>query len=207
MKSFSVFIFSLIVLVTLSGCGTITMSNYVGPPLHNFSYQDLDVSQKGPSLGVIFEYQKKGKQVETSPSGTLETILRVLNKSNMFSSVNRGVANTEAQLKLVINNSESGSRIPSYRGGPGGGPTGQLLWDNLIITPSFQHSDSQAFTKEYKHAIYATWGEAVPPEGSKLIGTSEDVEGVNKKGLSSFNVMLEEVILLFLYDLQQAGKL
>ncbi len=196
MKSSSGIIVGLFFLGTLSGC--ISMTGYVDPQLKSVSYKDLSTTQKGPELGVFVEFQRSGQPFTPVTEQARETVLRVLNKANVFSSVKRGVFSikTEARLKVVINNTRGKTKGSPVATGVTFGAIGTGTIDPYLISAAYEHADSQPITKEYQHAIHSTIGSASAPEGLKPMTISD-----------AFDAVVEQVILLLLFDLQQAGKL
>lgn len=184
----------LLLLGVLSGC--ISMKAYVDPQLRLVSYSDLSNTSKGPSLGVLVAFQRDGESYPAVTGDARNTILRVLKKTTLFSSVSSGIVNTEAQLNIVINNTGGETKGSGYATGFSFGAVGTRTLDRYIITAVYEVEGAQPITKEYRHAIHATVGNARGPKGLKSMTVSD-----------AFDVVVEQVVLLFLYDLQQEGIL
>lgn len=184
----------LILAITVSGC--FTLKAYVDPGLRSVSYTDFKSTDKGPVLGVLVEFQRDGETFPTVTGDAREIVLRVLNQSKLFSNVLSGTVGSEVQLKVVINNTGGETRGSGTATGLTLGAVGTATTDNYIITTTYEDSGVEPITQEYRHAIHATLGNKKGPAGLESMTIDE-----------AFDKVVEQVILLLLYDLQQKGVL
>lgn len=172
----------LILATAISGC--INLQAYVDPGLRSVSYTDFKITGKGPVLGVLVEFQRDGKPFPAVTGEAREIVLRVLNQSKLFSNVLSGTVGSEARLKVVINNTGGETKESE---------SGTAITDRYIITAIYEDSGVEPITQEYRHAIHSTiWDGEKGPLGLESMTVSE-----------AFDKVVEQVILLLLYDLQQ----
>lgn len=194
MKTIPFAIFSVILSFVLSGClGT---TGYVDTKLQKVSYQDLRPGTKGAPVSLEFEFHTFGKFNGGATASTRENILEILEKSKIFSSVNRETLNTPSRLKIIINNTGGVSTSSGHVTGLTLGAMGTATTDYYEITATYNDNGKQPVVEEYRHAIHATIGNKRGPEGLTPMTLPEATD-----------TMIEEVVLLFLHDLQKKGIL
>lgn len=194
-KSLPAIFASLLCLGGLSGCIS-NIRAYVDPGLRIVSYADLNTTRQYPSLGVIVEFQRDGKRYPPATGKSREIVLKVLNKTKLFPTISSGVVGTDARLKIVINNTGGETKGSGAATVFTGGLIGAKTTDRYIISAVYEGTKTQPFIKEYRHAIHAILGSGADPEGLQPVTIS-----------TAFDVVVEQVILLLLYDLQQEGIL
>lgn len=178
----------------LSAC--FNMKAYVDPGLQKIHYADLSKPKEPISIGVLVEFQRRGKELASVNERARGTVLRVLRNSKLFSSVHSGVATSERKLEVVINNTGGETKGSPYATGFTFGAVGTGTTDYYMITATYQIPGREPIVMEYQHAIHATIGAKSGPKGL-------DPMTLN----AAFDKVVEEVVLLLLHDLGEKGLL
>ena len=178
----------------LSAC--MSVKAYVDPGLQKIRYVDLRQPQERFSIGVLVEFQRDGQEFPSVNESARGTVLRVLKASQLFSSVHRGVATSERKLEIIINNAGGETKGSAVVTGLIFGGVGTGTVDHYIITANYRSPGNQAIVLEYQHVIHATVGLKSGPKGLEPMTIS-----------AAFDKVVEEVVLLLLYDLQEKGVL
>jgi hypothetical protein len=179
---------------TVSGC--FNQVAYVEPSFHKVGYSDLQPANTRPSVGVLVEFQRYGKPFPAVTEKTRETVIQVLQKSNLFASVSSGVVGTKAQIEITINNTKGESQGSGYVTGLTAGVVGAKTFDPYIFTASYRIEGRDVIKKEYNHKLYAMLG------GS---GFGKDVKTMSVANAS--DQIVEDFVLRFLRDLQTDGAI
>ena len=182
--------------VCLLGSLSACMKAYVDPGLQKIRYADLRQPKKPMSIGVLVEFQRAGREFPSVNESARGTVLRVLRDSQLFSAVYSGVATSERKLEVVINNAGGETKGSGYVTALTLGAAGTGTIDYYIITATFQIPGTQPIVMEYQHALHATMGVKSGPKGLEPMTVS-----------AAFDKVVEEVMLLLLYELQEKGVL
>ena len=178
----------------LAGC--FNVKAYVDPSLRKFHYEDLRQPDERISIGVLVEFQRDGQEYLPVTEDARSTVLRVLRDSKLFLAVHSGVATSDRQLEVVINNTGGSTEGSGYVTGLTLGAAGTSTIDRYLITATYRVPGKQPVVMEYQHAIHATIGNKAGPEGLESMTID-----------AAFDKVVEEVVLLLLHELQEEGFL
>lgn len=176
--------------------GCLSLTAYVDPGLQKISYAELEQPSRPTSIGVVVEFQRAGKELPSANERARSRVIRVLTNSKLFSSVHSGVVTSDKKLEVVINNTGGSTKGSGYITALTLGAIGTTTVDNYIITSTYQVVGSDPIVKEYLHAIHCTFGAKSGPKGLKAMPIG-----------AAFDKVVEEAMLLLLYELQSQGVL
>lgn len=178
----------------LSAC--YNLKAYVDPGLQQIRYADLRQPMKPISIGVLVEFQRSGQELPSMKERANGAVLRVLKDSKLFSTVHSGVATSDRKLEVVINNAGGEIKDNAYNTAATFGLIGTRTTDYYMISVTYQIPGKESIVMEYHHAIHATLGLKLGPPGLESMTFH-----------AAFDKIVEEVILLLLYELQEKGVL
>lgn len=179
---------------SVTGC--INLKAYVDPGLSKVRYENLQQPGERVSIGALVEFQRDGQEYLPVTDSARTIVLRVLRDSKLFTEVYSGVATSDRQLEVVINNTGGSTKGSGTATGLTLGAVGTATVDRYFITATYRGPGNQPTVMEYQHAIHTTLGNKAGPDGLEAVTID-----------AAFDKVVEEVVLLLLYDLQEKGFL
>lgn len=182
--------------LTLAAC----TSSYVDPKYKNVSMSEIQSPAGKHRVRLSVAFQTNGKPNEYASKKIKERIKEVLEKTGVVEVVTDEDKAPAEELNIVMNNfGDMGDAMAKGFGtGLTFGLVGSMVTDGYSFEASYQPSagGEAPVTKRYEHAIYTTVGNKQGPEGLTPLSVGE-----------AFNTVLNDLIIVFLRDLQKDGYL
>ncbi len=186
----------LIFLALLTGC--IQIKSYVPPTPSSINLSTVKGNHAGPTIGVLVEFQREGKEYAEVRGQARETVFRVLKQTRIFKNVLSGTFNADVILKIVIDNTdeELPGDIPVTNAQAPLGPNDIGVTDRYVISLDYKSAVDPGVKvrKAYRHSIISTIRGNKAPYGLKPIAVDK-----------AFDRVIDDVILLFLSDIEKMG--
>lgn len=180
----------------MTGCMGIV--SRVDPSFPRVTYAALSAAAKNDvAVGVIVEFHRSGVAVPEVTSQTREAVLEILRKTQLFALVSSGVANTNAQIEVMIDNTKGETHGSGYVTGATLGAIGTDTVDPYTFVATYRTPGSDPITRQYEHRLYSKIG------GARAANNSSEWTSIRQ----AYDKIVEELILRFLKDLQTQGVL
>jgi hypothetical protein len=151
----------------LSGCVSIKM--YVDPALAPADKQSVTAVAKPEPIQVLYEFRTKGVANATATQRTSTHVTDVLRNSGLFSEVSTSPVLNLRRLLITIDNvpitTEGEAMAKGFGVGLTFGLVGTMVTEGYICEATLSTPNAQPMSLNYRHALYATIGNASGPPG------------------------------------------
>lgn len=175
-------------------------SSYVDPKYKNVSMSEIQNPVSKHRIRLSIEFQTNGKPNEYASKKVKERIKEVLEKTGVVEVAADEDKALAEELRIVMNNfgDMGDAAAKGFGTGLTFGLVGSMVTDGYSFEATYQPSagGQAAVTKHYEHAIYTTVGNKEGPAGLTPLSVGE-----------AFNTVLNDLIIVFLRDLQKEGFL
>ncbi len=183
-------------LAVLFMTGCISSKSYVDPSFGKATYDDIQKVETQHAMLVDIEFQRNGEAFPDANAEVRSHVERTLRASGVITPALDG---TPKRIKVTVNNVADLGEAAAKGFGTGltFGAVGTLVTDYYEVSITYTDEDGELTTKEYKHALHTTIGNKGAP--------FENAEPMSPA--SAFGVIVEQVLLNFIQEMQQEGKL
>jgi len=182
--------------VSLTGC--LSVKSYVDPTLPKVDYASLKPAENKHPVQLLYEFQNQGAVNANAVKLTQGTAVDVLKKSNLFSEVAVAPATADYKLFVTINNVPvtKDAAAKGFATGLTFGLAGNTVTDGYECKVTYQAPGKTAVSKDYKHALHSTIGNASGPAGLQPYKPEDAARKI-----------VEDLMLNALNDLDKEGAL
>ncbi len=175
----------------LSGC--ISLHAYVDNSLGDPHYADLKKPADPQPVQLLFEFQSKSVANARATATLRPKVYEEVAQSGLFSKVSYEPVASGRTLSVMINNvpltENAGAK--GFATGLTFGLAGSTVSDGYVCTISYVEPGHDVVTKEVKHTIVSTIGNASGPQGLVAMSLTEAVDKVVRqmvgKGLAELD--------------------
>jgi len=194
LRTLSLFAFALSAILLLDGC----TSSYVDPVYKDVTMADLKAPQQRYRIRLTTEFQTNGSPNSYANRLFRQRVEEALNKTGVVQIVADNDSGPAAGMHLVMNNvgNLGDAAAKGFGTGLTFGLVGSLVTDGYEFLASYTPTGGSAISRNYKHAIHTTIGNAEGP--SDLPPLSVD---------AAFERVVSDLVMVFVRDLQQQGLL
>jgi hypothetical protein len=176
--------------------GCISPKTYVNPNFGKATYGDIKNVAAKYDTEIAVDFQRNGESLPAVNGEVRNHVERTLRASGV---ITPSKINTGYSLKVIVNNianmSEAG--VKGFGTGLTFGAVGSTVVDYYEVEVSYVDDKGESFTRNYKHSLHTTIGNEKSPFLDATPTTPAD----------GFGVVVEQVLLNFIMDMQQDGKL
>jgi len=180
--------------LALTGC--VSKKTYVDPSFGKASYSDVKSVSKKYNIKIIVEFQRNGKVIEAVNKTVMHHVEKTLRATGIINPLSK---DSKISIKVIVNNIADIGRAMAKGFGTGltFGAIGTTVTDYYDVIIIYTNENATTITKNYKHALHTTIGNAKAPVVDVLPTTSAN----------AFETVIEEVLLNFITEMQLNGQL
>lgn len=171
-----------------------SQKSYVDPSFHKASYEAIKKLSSTIPVKVIIEFQRNGNPLPAANQVLRDNVERTLTSAGVFKPTTE--PNTLITISVTGNNiaDVAAARKKGFKSGLTFGGAGSMVDDNYEFLCVYNDGSGKEQKYTYQHAIH-TWVGRKKPQ--------TDLEPTTIT--NAFNQVVEDVILNFIKDLQDAG--
>jgi hypothetical protein len=169
--------------LVLSAC--ISPKSYVDPALGNVVVTSLPKPSKPAPVQLLVEFQTKGSPNARATETVRPKVLEQVNQSGLFSQASYQPVTPSRTLSMVFNNMPLTDNVGAKGFGVGltFGLVGTMVTDGYVCNITLSEPGKQPITKEVKHALHTT------------VGNADGVKGVSPMApVDAFNLVLQQLV-------------
>jgi hypothetical protein len=171
-----------------------SQKSYVDPLFHKANYEAINKLSTTLPVKVIIEFQRNGKPMPSVNNELRDNVERTLNSAGVFKPTTE--PNTLITISVTGNNiaDMAAARKKGFKTGLTFGGAGSMVDDNYEFLCVYNDGSGKEQKYTYQHAIHTWLGRKKP---------QTDLEPTTPA--NAFSRVVEDIILNFIKDLQDAG--